>query len=71
MFPCCNNTYVKYINKDRSIDRDVIEDLELKQKEALESKRKEEEAAGRPYPVKFKPISCECPCHVKGMNVMH
>lgn len=71
MFPCCNNTYVKYINEDKTIDQAVVEELELKQKDALEKKRIEEAAAGRPYPVKFKPISCKCPCHMKGMNVRH
>jgi len=67
MFPCCNHCYQKYINEDKTLDEKLIKSLEDEDKRLV---AKENEEVGMEM-FKFKPITCKCPCHVKGLNVIH
>lgn len=67
MFPCCNHCNTKYINEDDTIDSKLIEELEKTDLEKVETANQE---VGMPMYV-FKPITCKCPCHIKGSQMDH
>lgn len=66
---CCDYCYEKYINEDGTPDRIMIEKIEKKSKDFIEKYNTEHPERTRP--AVFRPVSCNCPCHQKGMHVLH
>jgi hypothetical protein len=63
MFPCCQLTYLKYINKDNTIDFSVIEEY-LEGEGLLNVKELNVKSLGEDF-------LCKCACHKKGLSVIH
>lgn len=73
--PCCNHCYEKYINEDGTPDLEIIrkletEDLKEIKEYVIKIANDPEHDYRKPLP-KWKPISCHCVCHTKGMDVRH
>ena len=65
MFPCCNLCYIKYlIPKEELESADSLFSLETEIDEEVLSEHK----VPKDYP---REKLCKCPCHIKGLKVLH
>lgn len=63
MIPCCEYSYVKFRNRDGSLDEDIWNDI----MKARFSEEWPNDVAENKKP----PEPCTCGCHIKGSSVMH